>query len=400
MVTTTSSYTNSRYRADVGLGYDGVVRVSNGGAFGTGSLLFDGRTVLTAAHLFPNGNVNGKVRFETQQGISEISITKVLIHPNYDTDANNDLAIIQLSSPAPVTANRYNLHRDTADIGSTFTLIGYGQKGTGASGADSTTSSNPLRLKAKNSFDIDVAVLKETLRSGLAWNPEPGTQLIADFDNGATANDALGRLTFSSDLGEGIDEGMLAPGDSGGPAFIGNEIAGIGSYTAAIARLGVNPDIDDKKNSSFGEIGAWQRVSYYQQWIDQNLRTYDARTPKTINAIQKEINEGASGTSLTYFLVQFSGIRSNPNQIVSVDYATKNGTAVAGEDYLETHGRLNLYPGENHAVIPVEVIGDMVSEPNEYFFLEIFNPIGGKFSGDAVSLIAMRTIIDDDIAYG
>jgi len=130
------------------------------------------------------------------------------------------------------------------------------------------------------------------------------------------------------------------------------------------------------------------------------LRIYDARTPKTINAIQKEINEGASGTSLTYFLVQFSGIRSNPNQIVSVDYATKNGTAVAGEDYLETHGRLNLYPGENHAVIPVEVIGDMVSEPNEYFFLEIFNPIGGKFSGDAVSLIAMRTIIDDDIAYG
>jgi len=219
------------------------------------------------------------------------------------------------------------------------------------------------------------------------------------FDSAALA-DALGRLTFSSDLGEGIDEGMLAPGDSGGPAFIGNEIAGVGSYTAGIARLGVNPDIDDKKNSSFGEIGAWQRVSYYQQWIDQNLRTYDARTPKTINAIQKEINEGASGTSLTYFLVQFSGDRSNPNQIVSVDYATKNGTAVAGEDYIETHGRLNLYPGENHAVIPVEVIGDMVSEPNEYFFLEVFNPIGGEFAGDAVSLIAMRTIIDDDIAYG
>lgn len=52
MVTTTAYYTDSRYRIYPGDGYDGVVRVSFGGYYGTGTLLFDGRAILTAAHLF------------------------------------------------------------------------------------------------------------------------------------------------------------------------------------------------------------------------------------------------------------------------------------------------------------------------------------------------------------
>ena len=48
MVTTTANYTNARYRTSTGSGFDGVVRVSYGSYYATGSLLFDWRAVLTA----------------------------------------------------------------------------------------------------------------------------------------------------------------------------------------------------------------------------------------------------------------------------------------------------------------------------------------------------------------
>ena len=55
-----------------------------------------------------------------------------------------------------------------------------------------------------------------------------------------------------------------------------------------------------------------------------------------------------------------------------------------------------MYPGEITAVIPIEVIGDTQYEQNETFYLDVFNPIGGKFIGNVATLSAMRTILNDD----
>ncbi|NLZ12503.1 MAG: sodium:calcium exchanger, partial [Alcaligenaceae bacterium] len=102
------------------------------------------------------------------------------------------------------------------------------------------------------------------------------------------------------------------------------------------------------------------------------------------------------GTSYAYFLLQFTGVRSDPNEILSIDYSTRNGTAEANEDYIAVNGTLNLYPNENKAVIPVEVIGDTRPERDEYFYLDVFNPVGGSFGEGVVKLTAIRTIVDDD----
>ncbi|MGV8899975.1 MAG: Calx-beta domain-containing protein [Burkholderiaceae bacterium] len=93
--------------------------------------------------------------------------------------------------------------------------------------------------------------------------------------------------------------------------------------------------------------------------------------------------EGNSGTT-TYFLLQFTGVRSNPSQLLSVDYTTRDGSAIAGQDYLATHGTLVLYPNEIQAVIPVEIIGDATPEQNETFYLDVSNPVGVSF-GDTES---------------
>jgi len=396
MVTTTAYSTDSRYRTYPGDGYDGVVRVSIDGFYGTGTLLFDGRAILTSAHLFEGRAGSASVTFDTGSGTQTLGTTKILPHPGYDADSNNDLAIAWLSETAPVAADRYDIYRDSDEVGQVFALSGYGRTGTGSTGATSPDTQSPVRLKAANRFDADAATLKSYLGSGMAWTPLAGTQLIADFDNGTSSHDALGQLMFRHDTGQGLDEGLIGPGDSGGPAFIQNEIAGVASYIASLTRDGIDPDIDRLTNSSFGEVAAWQRVSAYQQWIDQSLRANYAGAPTRPEEVEKEVVEGSSGTRYAYFLLQFTGVRSDPDEILSVDYVTRDGTALAGSDYLAVSGTLNLYPDENQAVIPVEIIGDSTPEPSEYFCLDVFNPEGGSFGEGVVKLTAVRTILDDD----
>ena len=67
-------------------------------------------------------------------------------------------------------------------------------------------------------------------------------------------------------------------------------------------------------------------MSAYQQWIDQSLRANYPNAPDQAGG-QSEVAEGNSGNSFAYFLLQFTGVRSDPNQILSVDYATRDGSA-------------------------------------------------------------------------
>lgn len=219
MVTTVSSYSDTRNRALVGQGYDGVVRVNVGDHFGSGVLLYDGKAILTAAHLFSRGTTAATVQFETAQGTQILNSAKVSVFSGYDAaNANGDLALVWLSQSAPITAERYTLYRQTDEIHQDFTLVGYGTVGAGRLGADSSNTT-VQRTKAQNRFDADMADLKAVLGSGMAWSPQRGSQLVADFDDGTSGHDALGQLAAQYDTGLGSNEGLIAPGDSGGPAL-------------------------------------------------------------------------------------------------------------------------------------------------------------------------------------
>lgn len=399
MVTAFSNYLDSRVRAEVGEGYDGVVRIAIGGYYGTGALLYGGKAILSVAHLFDGVSAaqTASVYFETASGNQTIASSSFLVNPNYvSVNVSSDLALVWLSQSAPITAERYSLYHDSNEIGEQFTMVGYGIPGVGTTGNIENYSGEHLRLMGENRFDMDAKTLKNTLGSTMAWNPVAGTQLLADFDDGTTSHDALGLLGGVRDTGAGAFEGIISPGDSGGPAFINGAVAGIASYVTSLNRYNANPDIDDVLNSSFGEIAAWQRVSYYQQWIDQNIRAHYQNAPASPNEVQKSVYEGNSGTAYIYFLLQFIGIRTDASQLISVDYSTADGTAKAGEDYIETHGRLILYPNETQAVIPVEILGDTHKEPDEIFYLSVFNPVGGSFGEGVVQLSAARTILNDD----
>jgi hypothetical protein len=106
--------------------------------------------------------------------------------------------------------------------------------------------------------------------------------------------------------------------------------------------------------------------------------------------------EGSTGTSLVYFWVQLNGAYSDRQTSVSLDYQTRSGTAVQGQDFLEARGTLKLYAGEDHAVVAVEILGDTQPEEDEYFYLDVSNPLGAGFADGEVKLTAIRTILDDD----
>lgn len=396
MVSTTNSYSLSRYRVNTNEGFDGVVRVATGGHYATGALLFGGQAVLTTAHLFTGHPLSASVYFETILGVQTFSTSKVLLHPGYVGDGNHDLALVWLSGNAPVAADRYGLYRELDLAGQRFDLVGYGRPGTGALGAVGPTSEAYTRLKAQNTFDAEGAQLKSALGALIGWTPVSGSQWMADFDNGLAANDALGSLMGRNHVGLGVDEGFMSQGDSGGPALVDGQIAGVASYLASLSRGLVQPDVDKLSNSSFGEVGAWQSVAYYQQWIDQSLRASYVGAPSRPEDVKKEVQEGQFGTSMVFFLLQFTGVRASPDQWLSVEYSTRDGTAKAGEDYLATRGKLILYPNESQAVIPVEVIGDWVAEPDEVFYLDVFNPVGGSFGPGVTVLTGQRTLLNDD----
>ena len=80
--------------------------------------------------------------------------------------------------------------------------------------------------------------------------------------------------------------------------------------------------------------------------------------------------EGNSGTTQATFVVALSGPAS---QSVSLSFATSNGTATAGSDYIATSAALTFAPGEVEKPVVVLVNGDTVDEPQETYFLDISN---------------------------
>lgn len=375
--------------------FSGVVKVSSNGYYGTGSLLYDGSAILTAAHIFTDTDAPTTITFQDSFGETfSFNASNVLIHPSYDTiNDNADVAIVFLDEYAPSQFQRYDIYRDEDALNQDFLSVGFGVTGVGEEGYNADISTT--RLKAYNSFDTDAKELKDALGLLLDWYPDENV-LVADFDDGTITHDALGNLLGLYDTGLGVYEGLTAPGDSGGPAFIDSKIAGIASYVAA---LDSSSDVDTTQNCSYGELGFWQDVSAYQEWIDKSLRSNYQDAPTSKEEVDLTVIEGDSGSiAVAYFFVELlNAPLDRSEKVFSLDYTTQDGTAKAGEDYISTLGTLRLYDDESYALIPVEIIGDNVQEEDEYFYLEVTNPKGATFEGDVVSLSAMRVIVDDDL---
>ncbi|MBF0266546.1 MAG: hypothetical protein HQL46_14875 [Gammaproteobacteria bacterium] len=96
---------------------------------------------------------------------------------------------------------------------------------------------------------------------------------------------------------------------------------------------------------------------------------------------------------INYFLLQLS---KPLNEDIRVDFQTQNGTAISGQDYIETSGTATIKAGKTITVIPVTILGDTIAELDETFYLNLSNPQGISFPSGQTTIQKMRTIVNDD----
>ena len=118
-----------------------------------------------------------------------------------------------------------------------------------------------------------------------------------------------------------------------------------------------------------------------------------AATPKfSFSAANYNKAEGDSGTTTATITVNRSMVVSGSN---SVNYATSDGTATAGEDYAAASNTMSFAAGETSKTFTVTINGDTKYEDHEIINLSLSSPTGGATLGSPST--ATLAILNDDL---
>jgi glucose/arabinose dehydrogenase len=112
-------------------------------------------------------------------------------------------------------------------------------------------------------------------------------------------------------------------------------------------------------------------------------------TQPTISINDISANEGDSGSTNAEFTVSLSNASS---QTITVNFATADNTAIAGNDYLSASGTLTFTPGQTSQLVSVGINGDVLNEETVAFNVNLTAPNNATIS-DAQGV---GTIVDDD----
>lgn len=297
-----------------------IMEYQNGDAFiCSGSLLSDRKSVLTAGHCVSGGTEGGGtanlksvtayfyggsnpgqpgnvynpdlvVPFNAAS--TAITSNGVNVNPLYTGQVidQNDIAIVKLSSEAPVWAQAYEIDYSGGLEGKNFTFDGYGARSDTGGAVGDNLGTGRLR-EGDNRYDFR---LGDSDFGGVFTTPGffgPGSDAakdfsyVSDFDNGLSANDAscviavdgfgLAASSKYCDLGRGAREASTAGGDSGGPQFgADGRLLSVTSYGLTFGSdFG---DFDDDLNSSWGELNGFVPL-----WIHRDFITGAVPEPQT-----------------------------------------------------------------------------------------------------------------------
>jgi hypothetical protein len=181
---------------------------------------------LTAAHVVKDTTENVILI-----GDKEHVITYKVVHRDFEEAKAGFYDIALCYSPDDFGLEFYvPLYKKTDEVGKPITIAGWGATGTfltGASHVDGKRRAGHNRIIAEES-------------AILICSPARPKQFQLEF--------------------------MIAPGDSGGGMFIGNELAGINSFLAAA---------DKNPNGTYTDESAFTRVSLYVDWVEAQIEKYE-----------------------------------------------------------------------------------------------------------------------------
>lgn len=207
---------------------------------------------------------------------------------------------------------------------------------------------------------IALAKYKSTgeLDSSFGTNGKTTTKLDEEF---AGANKVLaqadGKLIIT---GQGASENVIV----GRFTSNGNVDSTFGTYGKATTSFGTGTYSYSGALQNDGKI-----ITISQPYISLARFNNDAITI----SIKKNIStlEGNSSTTPAAFKI----VLNKPStQTIKVNYATQDGTAKAGTDYVAATGTITFKPGQVSKNVVVNIIGDNIPERNEKFYLQLSDP--------------------------
>ena len=99
--------------------------------------------------------------------------------------------------------------------------------------------------------------------------------------------------------------------------------------------------------------------------------------------------EGDRGVSNHLFTVTLLNASTN---VVTVNYATTNGTSLALKDFRPKKGKLKFLPGVTSLTIPVAIVGNLLNEADEFFRVNLSRPVNTVI----IRGQGLGTILDND----
>ena len=181
----------------------------------------------------------------------------------------------------------------------------------------------------------------------------------------------------------------------------GSAIAGV-DYQPTIGQLIFNPGENSKPVSVpvFGDtvkegdevffLGLTSlSVGYFIDSLGDGLITDDDGVSKFhFSSPTFSVNENGTSINITVARV------GDTSQPASVNFATSNGSATAGQDYAATSGTLSFVAGQATKVFPISITEDPTFEGNETVNLTLSNPsAGGQLTTPSTAVL---TILDND----
>ena len=224
--------------------------------------------------------------------------------------------------------------------------------------------------------------------------------VVADLDNDGHAEvifttwpkkgvaNARGQLIILNYLGQEIHRVDL-PLPLGGGTYNG----GLGAPT--LANIDSDPDLEVVVGTIASGVVAYDLPNTANARVlwgtgRGSYRRTGALIQPNISIGDASVVEGDSGTVSAVFTVSLS---APSGEIVTVHYATADGSATAGSDYVSAAGTVTFPAGTTSQPVSVSVIGDFAFEPNETFAVNLSGAANGRIAdGQGVG-----TIIDDDL---
>ncbi|MCU0624781.1 MAG: hypothetical protein MUF53_13095, partial [Gemmatimonadaceae bacterium] len=278
----------------------------------------------------------------------------------------------------------------------------------GSGGGTSMVFTVTLASAASGTVTVDYATADGTALAGLDYTATSGTLTFGAGQTSRTftvpvaadteGNDGATAATVTVTLTASATPVTLDWATADGTASAGEDYtAAAGSLTFAPGEtsqtisIAIAPDTVWEANEAFRiQLSNAVGAPLVGASGSVTIANDDARDAPEIDILDARQTEGTGGAAVMRFTL---GLSYAVGSAVTLDYATADGTALAGTDYAATAGTLTIAAGARAAVIEVPLLADALLEGDEAFTLALSNPGGGASLGRAA---ATGTLIDDD----